>query len=252
MKSTSFNLGTTMNKLEINLLEVIENEHMFDIQYVFQEEYDLLTSYDERTVYIIKDSKSPRMYIGRNAVPINTNDRQYLIGFNPYTCKYIIYLNIVSGKIDHNVPICEYNDPQQAINALIVHSHIGDHDKVFMKILKVLEQYIEGNVGMNTTLISFISVLGYRDDLRLQYLNELSIKYDDDQAGRDISQFHREMLHNEKYANKNSLVALYSDIYDLFVEFDFFKQYKSIDDIETSIIQSFSKKLLTAARSYKM
>ena len=252
MKSSNFNLHSSLTGNEINLMHVIENAHAYDVCYITQDDYDRMTQYDETTTYIITNSREGRMYIGSREIPVSKNDHQYLLGFNPYTNKYILYLNSVEGYVDHNIPIREFNNPQDAIDTLIVFNHINDHDEIFLKIIKVLSQYIIGNVGLNQTLISMIAVLGYRDDGRLQDLNRLSIIYNDDQSAKDISSLHRMMLHNEKDKNINGLVSVYSDIYDLFVLFDFFKSYKDINEVDTPTIQKFSKALLNTVRSYKM
>ncbi len=251
MKSSNFNLHSTITENEINLLHVIENLHAFEVCHLTQAEYDVMTQHDETTTYVITDSKDGRMYIGSRLIPISKNDRQYLLGYDPYKNKYILYLNAVEGYIDHIAPISEFANPQDAINALITCNHLYDHNATFLKIIKVLAEYIIGNVGMNQTLISMISVLGYRDDGRLQDLNRLSIVYNDDQSARDISSVHKLMLHNEKDNNMNGLVSVYSDLYDLFVLNNFFKDYETIDDVDTATIRKFSKDVLSTLRSYK-
>lgn len=252
MKSSNFNLHSSITNNEINLLHTIENLHAFEVCHLTQDEYDVMSKHDETTTYVITDAKDGRMYIGSRLIPISKNDRQYLLGYDPYKYKYILYLNSVEGYMDQLVPIAEFNNPQDAINALISCNHLNDHNETFFKIIKVLTQYIDGDVGMNSTLISMISILGYRDDGRLQDLNRLSIIYNDDQSAKDISQQHRLMLHQEKDVSTNALISIYSDLYDLFVLNDFFKDYKTIDDVDTETIQKFSKDVLHVVRSQKM
>lgn len=252
MKSSNFNLHSSITNNEINLLHVIENLHAFEVCNLTQEEYDVMTNHDETTTYVITNAKDGRMYIGSRLIPVSKNCRQYLLGYDPYKYKYILYLNSVEGYNDRIVPISEFINPQDAINALITCNHLYDHNEIFFKIIKILAKYIIGDVGLNPTLISIISVLGYRDDEKLQDLNRLSIIYDDDQSSKDISTHHRLMLHDEKDKNQNGLVSVYSDIYDLFVLNNFFKAYQTINEVETETIQKFSKDVLHIITSYKI
>ena len=250
MKSTNFNLNASMTQKEINAFSIIENNPALEVAIVTQDEYDVMQYHDEHTVYVIKDDE-PRMYMGSKKIPVNKNDTQYLVGYDPSSLTYILYVNQVAGYKDNIIPIAEFKTAQEALRALSAYSTIGTHARSDIKILTVLDDYLQQITGMNTTIISMISSMGYRDDARLQYLNELSIIFGDDLMGTDISPLHRESLYAISQQHPESLAPLYSEIYDVFVKYNFFNKYEHVDDLGKDLIKNVLSDINSAYSKYQ-
>ena len=251
MKSTDANINHPNQVFQIDLNKMIQDEDRNTIAYLTQAEYDAMGQHDDTVIYIITDSDKGNMYWGDSPVAVNKNTTQYLMGYDPDTSKYIVYVNEVQNYQDDLIPLEAFSKPQDALNAIQSYSYIGGHSIIYLKILKVLDDYLQDFTGLNYTIISMISILGYQNDTRLQQLNQLSIIYGDQGRKKDISDQHRAMLHNIKNQGTNPLVGLYSDIYDIFVKNKMFSKYKEIDNIPSAILHQFSKDVLSSLRSYK-
>lgn len=212
-----------------------------ELHYITQEQYDMHKTHDPETVYIIIDSTTDRMYIGDQEIPKPAHSRQYLMSFDDHRNVYKVYLNLVSNYRDNLVPVAEYQDVKDAVKAIQAYASVGYHTKAAYATYQALGSYIDEEYGINEAIIGIIAAFGYRDDPRLQYLNEEAIHYGVTANARDIPQYYRAALHNLKDRKADSVIVAYSDIYDIFVKYDFFKEMDDLSGPVKDIIACINK-----------
>lgn len=201
--------------------------HSNEVHHINQDEYDMHSTHDPSTVYVIMDSPTDKMYIGDYEIPKEAHSRQYLMSYNDKENVYKIYLNLISNYRDNLVPVAKYKDVNDAIKALHAYKSVGYHTKAAAATYQAIANYIDEIYGINEAIISIISAFGYRDDPRMQYLNEAAISYGVTNKDRDLPQYYRAALHNLKDRKPDSVIVTYSDIYDVFVKYNFFKEINS-------------------------
>lgn len=211
----------------------IDARNLFDdsrnVEYISQEMYEIMNHHDPDTVYIIKDSIEDDMYLGDYKIPKPAHSRNYLLSFSDHRKMYTIYLNLVSRFRDNLVPVAEYEDVNDALAALHAFKSVGYHTKTAYALYQSLQNYINGIYGINEAITGMIAVYGYRDDPRFQYLMETAISYGVANDTRDLPQYYRAALHNLKDMKPDSIIVIYSDIYDVFVKYNFFKDVDTTD-----------------------
>ena len=231
------------NPNQIQQLDAYNLTNHVDVIPLTQEEYDL-RPHDPEDVYIILDSPSADIYLGDKKLPKPAHINQYLLAIGEHRKSFIIYLNMVSNYRDNLVPVAEFNDINDAILALYEYRHIGTHTNLGAIVCEILEHYQDNVYGINEAIINMIAASGFRDDQRLQYLNEEAIHYGVTNKDRVLPQYYVAALHNLKSRKPDSTIVIYSDIYDIFVKYDFLKEVKP-DEIKNVICD-----ILTAMHSY--
>ena len=193
-----------------------------EVHYITQERYDMMRSRNPEVVFVIIDSPEDRMYLGDYEIPKPAHSRQYLISFEDHRKVYKIYLNLISNYRDNLVPVAEYDNLEDAVKALHAYQSVGYHTKSAYNVYQSIANYIKKVYGINESIIGMIASFGYRDDPRLQYLNEEAIHYGVTNKDRDLPQYYRAALHNLKTVKPDAVIGMYSDIYDVFVKYNFF------------------------------
>lgn len=236
MKSTDMHINEqNVTKLDINSLQAGS-----DVYYESQYQYDAKSLKDETAVYIINDANPPRMFKGSREIPLPRNQRRYFLTYDEEKRKYIVFLDDIKDFKNMMVPVCEYNDPQIAMKALMTYNAIQEHSKTILSCYSILDSYIVGNTGIDDAILSIISVNGFKNDAGFQFLRELSIRFMDDKLGRDLTYEHREFLQKK---TEHQLTMIYGKIYNVFVKNNFFKSYKTVDSIDSKTMQIFSRDL---------
>ena len=224
MKSTDNNISSTSKQW----LDIREDYffNAYGTAYCDKENYDLISVHDPNTVYVIIDSPTCDMYLGDCKIPKPSHERMYLMTYDEDDDKYIIYLNLISNFRDNLVPVCRFKDPQEALDALHQYTCVGWHTNMARNIYMSIINYVDEVYGINEAIISMITCFGYSNDPRLQYLCEEAISYGVENDARDLPQYYRAALHNLRTGKPDSLIVLYSDIYDVFVKYNWFKDSK--------------------------
>ena len=211
-------------------------------EYVIQDAYDAMSYHDPITVYVILDND--RMYKGDQLIPTTKNGREYLIGYSHQKNRYVLYLSYTRERHTKLIPIAEYKDPNGALHGLMTFSTVGSHDRLAAHIYRMIKTYVDGDYGIHETILGIIADAGYRDDPRFQYLNELAISYEVSNLSKDLPVRFKEALHSLQDIHPGSCATAYSDIYDVFVKYDFFK------NPNTEIIQNIVKDIMIALGNY--
>lgn len=252
MKSTDYNLNDPFVIDSINLQRTLDSRHYPNIEHVNQNFYDLIQIKDPNTVYVINDATDGRIYYGDILIPKERNDVSYLIG-NDKKGNYVLYMNRVVGFNDKLIEICKYKDPQDAINNLNLFNNSGSHQPMNLKIYTTIISYLNDNISINDMILGIIVIFGFKNDPRLQYLIETSRRYIMEVNGKidkDLPPLWREELRHFKDRYPDSLFIYYSDLYDIIVKYNFFKddkynlnvnEHPDLSDVINEIINMFIK-----------
>lgn len=233
MKSTDYNLNDPFAIDSIHLQRTLDSSHYPNIEHVDQNFYDLIQVKDPNTVYIINDSTDGRVYYGDILILKERNDVSYLIGTDK-NGNYVLYMNSVVGFNDKLIEICKYKDPQDAINSLNLFNNAGSHQPINLKIYSTIIPYIDNNISINDLILGIIVIFGFKNDPRFQYLIETSRQYILEVNGKidkDLPPLWREELRHFKDRYPDSLFTYYSNIYDIMVKYNFFKDERYNLDI---------------------
>ena len=232
MLSTDNNINNATKVFQVDLSRQWDAFNPNRVEYVTREWYDLKQTHDIHTTYVITDAPKghPQVYVGD--ICVNTEDLapEYLIGINEHN-EYVIYQHIknYSNILPPLIPIKRFTSAQDAINALRSYKRVGSPNRIGLMIHNALASYIRKEAGIHETIVSIIAGNGYRDDPRLQQLNERALAFGCKYKDRDVPPIMRQMLHNIANKNELTLFPWYSGIYDVFVRYDFFIDKKYTD-----------------------
>ena len=200
-------------------------------------EYELIKTKDPNTIYIILD-ENDLIYYGSIRIRQGNVKQKYLMTTSENHGEYVIYLNMRNYKGDHLIEICRYNDPQVALEHLTQFNRVGSHDQMSGRIYTILLNYINKMYDLNQTIISMISVFGYKNDPLLQELLQYVQLFQLDQMGRvPPRNIVRKQIMSKMAPHINVTFRLYAAIFDLFSHYQFFvkkeKEYRG-DSIDLS------------------
>lgn len=239
------------NKMVVNKINLDEllSMNLMDTTTLMQEEYDLLQQPNPNTIYIIINSPERRIYVGRNLADFKSADRMYLIGPGKCYGEYTLWLNEKVNYEDRLVEISSFKDPQKAINAMNRYNRVGSHTNLAISVYNVLISYLLKEVSLHEFIMGIIALFGYRDDRRFQELLQRTMTTGVQQYKRsDLPLQLKDQLHIFK-RSANHLFCFYSDLYDLVVFYDFFKDRKyqenTIYDVDLSeVIERIFKTII--------
>ena len=229
------------NPMETKWIDPTSFTKSNEVHYITQEQYDMMGSRNPEVVFVIIDSPEDRIYLGDYEIPKPVHSRQYLMAFSDHRKMYQIYLNLISGHRDNLVPVAEYDNVNDALKALHAYQSVGYHTKMAYNIHQSITNYIDEVYGINEAIIGIIAAAGYRDDPRLQYLNEEAIHYGVTNKDRDLPQYYRAALHNLKTTKPDAVISVYSDIYDVFIKYNFFKDIEDLANPVNDVIACINK-----------
>lgn len=224
MYSSDNTINDPNHKIAIDLSYVSTHTTIVPIS---QADYDMMGFHDPRTIYFITDSKLGDMYLGDTIIYKFQNKNEYLLALGDHTKSFIIYLNSISCHRDNLIPVAEFDDINDAIKALYQYKKVGTHTNLGSVICSIVESYMDDVYGVNEAIINMIAASGFRDDIRLQYLNEKAMSYGVSNKDKQLPQYYVAALHNLKDNEPDTTISIYSDLYDIFVKYDFMKE---VDD----------------------
>lgn len=235
MNSTDHNINNPMGGSTIELLRMIDANVTYTMVCVTQETYDMMSSHDPNTMYIISDSPDKRIYIGDTLIRSNNTTKKYFIGQEDVN-RYIIYMNTKSGNFiesDYLVPICMYDNAQSAIDALSKFNKVGSHIKLDNDIYNIIISYIDKHLSTHEFIVSIISAYNFKEDPLLQQIIQFAISYGVHKCMKEFPSFFVTQLSRMRTTESRSLLVMYSNLYDLMVKYDFFKGKKYQLDVDT-------------------
>lgn len=233
MKSTDHNLNNPTSVDLITLQKTAESWQYPTIWNGTEEAYKLIQIKDPFTYYIIDDPsnnpmKRPRIYMGDHLIQICPDQVKYLIGVNKHG-DYEIYMDTVSYGCDHLIPIRTYHSPQQAITDITFFNNVGSHTDYAIRSYRVLLSYINREISLNDALIGILVAFGFKESVEIQEVIQTGITYGCNHVDVDLPVPYRDMLPVLRDHAKNFLVKKYSNLYDLMVKWNFFKDEKFKD-----------------------
>ena len=199
--------------------------------YMTREEFDLLQTKNLDTLYIVvnPDDDTHAIYFGNTRIPNPEDDPypMYVMGINDNN-EYEIY-QVMKSWSDHSkslIPIIRFNDPQKAVDTLHKYKHIGSATQHALKTHIAITAYVKKECGLHECITSIIANLGYRDDPKLQVLNEITATFRYKTGSRELPSQLRISLHNLAASHPESLLPIYSQIYDVFDKYEYFDDPK--------------------------
>ena len=261
MKSTDNNINKPLKVDTLHLAREVESWQFMKILYVTQENYDAMNFYDPYTAYVIKDPGSSRVYYGSMRVDNDSYVRnpKYVMGLTSEG-EYAIFMNTSSRLIQ----ISRYNDVQKAFEALKLLSNIGSYYEMDWHIYNFLTAYIDKDITCNQMIISIMSELfNIKETAEFQSFIQILSTDGADNEYKDISPMLREDLGRWTSANFQRtdnysqevyrLMSIYSDIYNIIVKYNFFKEDKYHDpsgDIDLSPVINDFYRIIRAKYKY--
>lgn len=240
MRSTDTNLNNPLQIDNIDLQREIESWNHVTIEIIDQNLYDLKEKHDPFVMYVIKDSKDNRMYLGDLLIPNSYSESTYLISFDNNMNQYVLNLNIKERFQNFIVPISKYINAQDAIDAMKLSMNAGSHEKINLSIYTLLSAFIDDKIMLHQLIVGLISLFGYKNDPRLQQLNQTAISYGVLQhisiKNKDLPSMYIEDL--PKFSNQynNSLFDIYNDLYNVIIKHGITNKEKyhnvSINDLD--------------------
>lgn len=225
MKSTDTNLNNPCSIDNIDLHKTVSSLEFPNVVVTTQDLYDLMQVKDPLTIYVISDGKDRRIYYGETILSKANVDCKYLIGIDDKR-EYVLYMNIAEGYYDRLIPISRYKDPQDAVNALIISNNIGSTEKVDMQLYNSISAFIDGSVNVHDFIVGVLCIFGFKNDPRLSVVIDIGIGFGANHSSLDLPVIFREELPTLADRYNNNLFKLYSDIFNVVVKYDFFKDEK--------------------------
>lgn len=238
MNSTDHNINNPFQKSCINLLKTVESWKMPTfVGYISQEEYDLIKIHDPNSIYAVNTDNGVVLYLGDIKIEAPEIKNKYYIGMNDNK-EYVVYMDQNSGTGDYFtglqnlVPICTYADPQVAIDQLSKFNRVGSHNYRDISIYSLLKSYIDKEISTHELIISILVEFNFREDPRLQNLIEFAMSHNVHKCMKEFPAFYSGQIRVMKDNKPESLFVLYSNLYDLVVKYNFFKdkKYQELSD----------------------
>lgn len=254
MRSTDTNLNNPLQIDNIDLQREVESWKCVKVEIVEQDFYDLMGKHDPFVMYVISDSKDQRMYLGDLLITNNESESSYFISFDNNINKYVLNVNVKKNYQNFLVPISKYDKAQDAIDAMKLSMNAGSHEKLNLTIYSLLAAFIDEKTTLHNLIIGLISLFGYKNDIRLQDINQVAISYGVLQynTDRDLPRVFKEDLPLFSNQYNNSIFDIYNDLYNIIIKHDMIKKNKyhniSINDLDLSspikdILEIFQKSL---------
>ena len=234
MKSTDHNINNPLKVMNLNLLKTIERLSLPETVSLPQEVYDIMAIHEPNTAYIINDSEDGRMYIGDKLIMPIKNINKYFIGQDS-SGNYIIYINqyFNSHKLTQSlIPICTYDDPQTAIDALSRFNKVGSHHKRDFKVYLMIRDYIDKLISTHDLIVGIMTIVNYDNDPRLQEILAYAVAHNVNKSMKEFPAFYADQIAILRDRCPDSLFPIYSNLYDLIVKYNFFndRKYQSGDE----------------------
>lgn len=232
MKSTYQNLDNVMSIGNIDLQREVDSWKVPTVEKISQELYDLIQVKDPLKIYVISDSNDGRIYFGDHLIPKEQTSSKYVIGIDKVTNEYVLYMNLVDEHSDHLIPISRYSDPQDAFDAMNMCSNAGSHERINLALFTSICAFIDEYITIHDLILGIISLLGFKNDPRLQTVIEVSLSFGANQNKSDLPSIFKEELPFMQERYSNNLFKLYGMIYNVIVKYDFFKDKEYHRDVE--------------------
>lgn len=230
MKSTNYNMNNPMKVDTLDLQKTVDSNLFTTVESISRERYDLLNPKDPYTLYIVENESGnkPVMYLGEilyDSSNYKSITPAYLIGPSlEHYGDYNIYKNIqFSINENHLIEVASFNNIEDAIKCMYLYNNIGSHSSLAVSIYTIIKSYIDKLISIHELIIGIISEFGFKDHPLLQQVIQIAVSYGALQDHEDLPLLFREELPNMKNSFNNFLLNFYSDLYDLVVRCNFFK-----------------------------
>lgn len=148
-------------------------------------------------------------------------------------------------------PIARYKDPNDAINAMKAFNKVGYHTRNPFFLRQTIISYLDKEIGLNESILGIMSIFGLNKHPEFQRLTTEAVAYGIKNGDPDLLVGYMTKIHQYKDRYPDSLFRLYSDMYDVFVKFNFFKDKKyHPEDLEEVDLENECRTFLTLITPY--
>lgn len=243
MKSTDHNINNPLKTLDIELQRTIDAWKMPSVVGIMsKEEYDLIAIHDPTHIYIVRteDGKT-QLYLGDSLIEPPKVNNKYYMGLND-RAEYVVYMDQNAGTGEYFsgtqnlVPICAYDNPQVAMDQLVKFNKVGSHLNRDFSLYTMIKNYIEKTISTHELIIGIMVEFNYQEDCRLQNIIEFAVGHNAHKCAWEFPAFYSYQIKEMKENKPESLFVLYSNLYDLIVKYNFFKdkKYQDLDNLTLS------------------
>ena len=199
--------------------------------------------------YVNMHDWNETFHFGDVPVDIINRRNRYLVTYDEKLDEWIIVnekrlprvaVNEKYGPLTVSImPVARYKNATDAIKAMNAYNRVGYHLKSAYLLRQLIVSYIQKENGLNETILGMMSIYSLSTMPEFQEINMKAISYGTENLARNIPYDFRVELQHAKVDKPDSLLGLYSQLYDAFVKFDFFKIKKYTEpqpdelDIET-------------------
>ena len=181
-------------------------------------------------------------------VPVDILNRRshYLLTFDADIAQWIIVNDVRMPRktatdygpiVVKSLPVARYTELTDALQALYCFNLVGFHTKQPYLLRQLIISYINKENGINETILGMMVIYALDKIPEYQQLHMKATAYGIQNLDMDLPIEYRASLHNYKTNKPDSLIALYSDLYDAFVKFGMFKdkKYKNVNENEIDL-----------------
>lgn len=226
MNSTDHNINNPLCIDGIDLMQTADAWKTPSIKLISQDEYDMLRVHDPLTIYMIREAKDRRIYLGDVLIKHSPNGVKYFLGIDDRSHEYVLYVNIIQKHSDHMIPLCRYRDPQMAFAALNMYSNVGSHEKLELSLYSTICAFLDKIIPLHDLIVGTMCLFGYNSDPRVQMLTDVAISYGVKSYRDDLPQLFREDLPQMSTQFNNPLFDVYSELFNVFIKYDMFRDKK--------------------------
>ena len=253
MVQNSNNLGNQFSKANISL-ETFHNSSGFTFSTPMTfDEYKNIKAYDPNTIYTIdRGDDTYDLYLGGTLISCAsdlqkekshydlsiTKEGKYLVSYIYFHIKTSFDKTLSVYYPDEDfvtiTPVSEYNDPQEAIDALRTYSKYGFHSKEDFNVRDIIYRMIHKEITLHEAIMGILTVYSYSEWPDFQQVNKIILEAP--MAKRGIDEITMQKL---RHSNK-ILFIKYASIYDVFLVNDFFsaKEYADADYKELDVSEA--------------
>lgn len=200
---------------------------------VTQYEYDQMQFHDPNCLYYIKDGL--KVYLGDYELPdisdiigqpkcfmtFDTERREYIV------CKS---LHVPHGR-DVGIVVNRWNDPQKALDDMMVILHTSDKTVASIRLHEILVNYIKNVYGIETALLNILGAIS-KDGQNGHAVQHMTLKLqslglNEENNSRDLDDMAYNILKTEAAKNPDAkVVRHFLGLYSIFHKYNLFRDKK--------------------------
>ena len=242
MYSTDYNLNDP-NKINwITLYKMLSLKHYPEIVKLTKDQYDIIQLKDPYTIYFLFDTKE--MFYGDRPIVDHPTSSKYFLTTTHHRNEYLMCVNVRNNNTDNIIALSRYNDPQIAVNHLVLLNDLNTTDHYEVEITNIIVEYLDKTISCHDAIISILSLSRFKNDPRLQDVITNTLNFNANEKQNDISDMLKRLSNTLIENQSNNLFKYYFKIYDEFVKNNYFKIHKRNMTINEISNTQFAKNVI--------